>query len=53
MYVGSATVTHEDKLASNGVIHYVNSVLIPPSVEKKLAKLTHKKRKMLKGKNGD
>lgn len=53
VYVGSATVTHEDKLASNGVIHYVNSVLIPPSVEKKLAKLTHKKRKMLKGKNGD
>jgi len=55
VYIGNATVTHDDKLASNGVIHYINSVLIPPEVEKKLKKIMIKsaKRKMLKGKDGD
>ena len=51
--IGDVTVTHDDKIASNGVIHFVNSVLVPPSVEKKMALALAKQRKMLKGKNGD
>lgn len=31
VYVGGATVTTPDVMASNGVIHVINKVLIPPA----------------------
>ena len=51
---GNATVTHADATASNGVIHAIDSVLLPPSLEKKLTKMIYKtgKRKLI-GINGD
>jgi hypothetical protein len=51
---GNATVTVADATASNGVIHAIDSVLLPPSLEKKLTKMIYKtgKRKMI-GVNGD
>ena len=52
---GKSTVTGPDAIGSNGVIHSIDTVLLPPSVEKKLAKIMIKtaKRKRLIGKNGD
>lgn len=53
MIAGKATVTGPDAIGSNGVIHSIDTVLIPPSIEKKLAKIMATKRKRLIGKNGD
>ncbi|WP_340626628.1 fasciclin domain-containing protein [Aphanizomenon flos-aquae] len=33
MYVGNAKVTKADVKASNGVIHVINKVLLPPNVK--------------------
>lgn len=51
---GNATVTVPDATASNGVIHAIDSILLPPSLEKKLTKMIYKtgKRKLI-GINGD
>jgi transforming growth factor-beta-induced protein len=50
----SAKVTVPDATASNGVIHAIDSVLMPPAVKRKMAKLTKRaSRKHLKGANHD
>lgn len=51
-----AKVTAPDAIGSNGVIHSIDTVLIPPSIEKQLAKImakTAKKQKKLIGSNKD
>ncbi|EFX70414.1 hypothetical protein DAPPUDRAFT_13889, partial [Daphnia pulex] len=45
MIGGKATVTGPDGLGSNGVIHGIDNVLIPPSMEKKMAKFMLKSAK--------
>ena len=56
MVAGKATVTAPDGLGSNGVIHAIDTVIVPPSVEKKMAKImlkAAKKQKRLIGANKD
>lgn len=56
MVAGKATVTSPDALGSNGVIHAIDTVIVPPSMEKKLAKIMSKaakKQKRLIGSNKD
>jgi hypothetical protein len=56
MIGGKATVTGPDGLGSNGVIHGIDNVLIPPSMEKKMAKFmlkSAKKQRRLIGSNKD
>jgi len=56
MVGGKATVTGPDGLGSNGVIHAIDTVLVPPSMEKKFAKMmlkAAKKQKRLIGSNKD
>lgn len=56
MIAGKATVTGPDGLGSNGVIHGIDNVLIPPSMEKKMAKFmlkSAKKQRRLIGSNKD
>lgn len=56
MVAGKATVIGPDGLGSNGVIHGIDTVIVPPSMEKKLAKIMSKatkKQKRLIGSNKD
>ena len=49
-----ATVTSADGTASNGVIHGIDTVLMPPGLLKKIEKsMKHSARRHLKGRNGD
>lgn len=50
---GDVKVTSADGTASNGVIHGVDSVLIPPSMMRKIEKSMTSTKPHLKGRNGD
>jgi transforming growth factor-beta-induced protein len=52
---GKATVTASDAVGSNGVIHSIDEVLLPPSIQKKLEKMmmTKSAKRTLKGINRD
>jgi len=51
---GTSTVTVPDAVGNNGVIHAIDSVLMPPSIQKKLEKMmTKSAKRTLKGINRD
>ena len=54
MINGNSTVVGPDATATNGVIHAIDTIIMPPTMAKKIEKsMKSAQRRSLKGKNGD